>query len=497
MSKKQIRLVSIGVTSYARINKEYKADVQYPDGVDVTEELKKVDGENGVVIVFPNGFRFQQSEGDQGTGKSSLQKALLELTGNILPPNAINSIDNDKKANIKVIGLDGFLYHIRATKSTYVIERIETDPETGEPILNDKGKEIKAEMKAPKDLIKKIVGPAGISPQWLAEMKPADQVTWLRSLYSLDQDILKQEVAIKKDYDTNYKSRTTAGNEHKRYKALVEASPFYKDQATHDKYFKETNFDDVEEKFKVAQENYTTYQRYEMGLKQLKEVSLANATNDVLRAEEEIKTIEEQIRQLQEKLSRAHDTKQQKVEAKIVIENRITEGDKWMEDNAKTKEEYEGFAQKITEATNFKANKQEYELMLANQKQMNHFSDEYTRLTHRLDELAKAKQQLIELFSPKIDGFEVCIPDEEEKREGLFYKGLSLDKLSESELWEMATQLWEQLNVQMVFVENINSLGTGAVAKFNQFIEQGGYVFATMMNREEKNLKITFAEKIK
>lgn len=497
MSKQQIRFVSLGVTSYARINKRYKADVKYPEGVDISEELKNVDSENGVVIVFPDGYRFQQSEGDQGTGKSSLQKALLELTGSLLAPNAINSIDNDKRINVKLWGLDGHLYSIRATKATYVIERIETDPETGEPIVNDKGKEIKGEMKSPKELIKKIVGPAGISPQWLAEMKPADQVAWLRSLYTLDQDVLKQEVTIRKDFQTNYEARTKAGNESKRYKAMLEGSPFYREQATHAKYFAETNFDGIEQQFKDAQLAYTEYQKTEIGLQQLKDIHLKNAELTVERADENIRHLEEHIKELQKKLALAHDEKQKKVEAKIQFEDRIKAGDKWIEDNAAVKTTYEGFSQKITAATEFKAKKQEWEIMLQNQKQANHFTDEYVRLTNRLDELAKAKQQLIELFSPKIERFEVCIPDEEDKREGLFYKDLSLDKLSESELWEMVLQLWKELNVQMAFVENINSLGTGAVEMFNMFIQQGGYVFATMMNRAEKNLKITFASEIK
>ncbi len=492
---KQIKLVSLGVQSYAGIDKKKKAEIDYPSGVDISDEMKKVDSENGIVLVFPENFRYQQSEGDQGTGKTSLLNSLLEVTGNILAPNAINSIDQDKKINLMLEGLDGHLYNVRTTKSTYVIERIDTDEE-GKPIVNEKGKMQKAEIKEPKSMIKKIVGPAGISPQWLRDMKPGEQVVWLRSLYTLDPEVLKTEAKIKTDYETNYKARTSAGNEHKRFKALVDASPYYGEYTRWEAYFASTNFDDVETKFKDAQEAYTQYQRYEMGLNQLKDVTLANATNDVLRAEGDIETIEKQIKELQKKLSEAHDAKQKKVEAKIAVENRITDGDKWITDNKAVKETYEGFSEKIKEATEFKGKKQEWETLLSNKKQMDHFSDERIRLTNRLDEMAKIKKELISQFSPAIEGFEVCIPDEEEKREGLFYHGKPLDQLAESELWELATQLWQELNVQMVFVENISSLGTGAITKFNEFIEKGGYVFATVMNRAEKNLKITFQSKI-
>lgn len=496
MSKQQIKLVSLGVASFARINKDYKAQVDYPQGVDISEELKKIDSDNGIVLVFPENYRLQLSEGDQGVGKSSLQKSLLELTGNILAPNAINSIDNDKKINLKTWGLDGHLYHIRSTKSTYVIERIETDEE-GKPIINEKGKEIKAEMKEPKTMIKKIVGPAGISPNWLVEMKPSEQIAWVRSLFTLDQDVLKQELEITKKYNESYKARTQAGNDQKRYKNLTESSPFYKEQEKHEKYFAETSFEDVEQSMKTIQEKHSEYQRYEMGLQQLKDISLKNAIANVDKADETIVSIENEIKRLQEQLSKAHDAKQAAVEGKIAVENRIKAGDEWIEENKSVVEEMQSFGEKVKEASEFKAKKQEWEIMLENQKQMNHYETEYQRLTTLIDEYAKTKQQLVEMFTPKVEGFEVCIPDENEKREGLFYNGMSLDKLSESELWEMATQLWQVMNVQMVFVENINSLGTGAIEKFNQFIQQGGYVFATMMNRAEKNLKITFDNTIK
>lgn len=495
-NKQQIKLVSLGVISYARINKDYKAQVDYPQGVDITEELKKIDNDNGIVLVFPDNYRFQQSEGNQGVGKSSLHKALLELTGNIMVPNAINSIDNDKRINLKTWGLDGHLYHIRATKSTYVIERIETDEE-GNPIISEKGKEIKAEIKEPKTMIKKIVGPAGVSPNWLVEMKPADQIAWVRSLFTLDQDVLKQELDITKKYNEAYKARTQAGNDHKRYKNLTESSPFYKEQEKHEKYFAETSFENVEQSMKSIQERHSEYQRNEMGLKQLKDITLQNALMNVEKADETIVSIENEIKRLQQELAKAHDDKQATIEAKIAVENRIKAGEEWIEANKSVVQEMESFGEKVKEASEFKAKKQEWEVMLENQKQMNHYESEYQRLTVLIDEYAKTKQQLVEMFTPKVEGFEVCIPDENEKREGLFYKGMSLDKLSESELWEMATQLWQVMNVQMVFVENINSLGTGAVEKFNEFIAQGGYVFATMMNRAEKNLKITFDTSIK
>lgn len=489
--------IHFAVESFARINKEYHADVQYPEGSAVADLLKDLDSEAGIVMVFPPGFRYQQSEGDQGVGKSSWQGALLEATGNVLVPNAINSIDKTKSFRFKTWGQDGYQYLIRGTKSDYVIERLETDPETGDPVLNAKGKQIRSEMKSPKTFIRQITGPAGISPLWLKDMKPADQITWLRGLYSLSQDFIKEETRINGEYTTSYNSRTKAGNELDRYKALTKSSEYYADQPAWEKYFTETSFEKLEQEFADIKTKYNEYSQNENLLKTAKETHLPAKEKAVEFVDDEIEDINKKIRQLQELLAAKHNEKDERMKEVNAYKERIEKTEKWLEDNKSVKEDYDNQNAKIIEATEFKAKKMQWEQMLENQKQMNHYEDEYQRLTGRIDALKEARAKLTELFSPKIAGFEVCIPNEEDKREGLYYKGLSLDQLSESELWEMATQLWDELNVQMVFVENISGLGSGAIEMFNKFIERGGYVFATVMNRAEKNLKITFSDKIK
>lgn len=496
-SQKKFQPVSFTVESYARIDKNYHADVNYPEGIDVSLLLKDIDSEGGIVVIFPPGFNYTQLEGNQGTGKSSWTSALLEATGNILLPNAINSIDQTKRFNFKTWGIDGNLYNIRGTKSDFVIERLETDPDTGEPIINNKGKQVKSEMKSPKTFIRQIVGPAGISPQWLKDMAPAEQITWLRGLYSLDQDVLKKEVEINQEHTTTYKARTKAGNDYDRYKTMTTSSLYYADQPKHDKYFKETSFESLEKEFEDIKVKYEEYSQKANSLKNSKEIHLLAFEKAVTQVETDITGIEDQIKALQLKLAEKHNEKDEKVKNLNDYKERIATGEKWMKENAEIKTKYDNLNTKIVEATEFKAKKQEWETMLENQKQMNHYENEYQRLTQRIDALNEAKAKLTELYSPKIEGFEVFIPDEEQKKHGLFYKGHPLIELSESELWEMATALWKELNVHMVFVENINSLGTGAIDMFNKFIERGGYIFATMMNRAEKNLKITFTDKIK
>lgn len=496
--QKKFQPISFAVKSFARINKDYKADVNYPEEVQniIAEMEKDVDADGGIVVIFPPGYHYQESEGDQGTGKSSWQKALLEATGNILVPNAINSIDQTKAFNFKTWGQDGYQYHIRGTKSDYVIERLETNPETGEPILNAKGKPIKSEMKSPKTFIRQIVGPAGISPMFLAEMKPDEQIAWLRGLYAVDQSVIQQEVKLTNEYNSAYASRTAAGNKHATYKSLTISSPYYKDQPTHEKYFKETSFETLEQEFADIRTKYEEYRKNESAAANAREVSAQQYSRAIETTVAEIAGIEEQIAALQEKLALKKLEHEQKVKALEDFSTRLKKTEDWLEENKSIKEKYDNLNTRLVEATEFKANKQQWETMLENQKQMNHYENEYQRLTGLINGIKEAKSKLTEMFSPQIEGFKVYIPDEEEKRHGLYYKDHPLIELSESELWEMATQLWEKLNVQMVFVENISGLGSGAIEKFNQFIERGGFVFATKMNRAEKNLKISFSTKI-
>lgn len=494
--QKKLVPISFQVQSYARIDKKYKADIDYPKNFDPADLLKELDPESGIALIFPPGFNFIVNEGDQGAGKTSWQTALRDAIGNIVAPNAINSIDQTKAFKFKFWGLDGNLYQARQTKSDFVLERIEADPDSGEVILNAKGKPVMSEMKSPRTFIKQVAGRAGISPMELRDMTPDEQIKWLRDLYSLDQEVLLKEVEIKKEYDSAYKARTAAGNEHARYKALTTGSPYYADQPTHQKYFSETSFEKLEQEFAETQTQYAEYTRNENLLKNAKETNLPIYEKAVTDADTAIADINEKIRLLQEQLVTAHNTKDEKVKALNEYKERIGKTEKWITDNKALKDNYDNLNTKIAEATEFKANKQQWELMLENQKQMNHFETEYQRLTGLIDGLVKAKAELTELFSPKVEGFEVCIPDETDKRHGLYYKGLPLIQLAESELWEMAVQLWTELSIYMVFVEHISELGSGAVEMFNKFIDRGGFVFATKMNRAEKNLKITFSDKI-
>lgn len=494
MSNNQLKFHHLQIGSYAGITKDTPVDVNYP--TDISELTKNIDPDGGIVIVFPEGFNYMQKEGDQGTGKTSLDATLAELIGLEVAPNAINSITKEKWSKLRLTGKDGNLYEIRTTKATFSVDRIETDPDTGEIMTNAKGKEVKSEMKTPKEFIRRVVGPAGVSPDKIKAMSPADQVEWVRGLFTLSKEVLEQEAKIKQEYDASYKARTKAGNDKKFHKALVDDSPFYKEYGKWEKYFAETNFDDLEKKMAAVREAYTVFQKSEQGVETLKTLTLPAAKEQVSREEESMLAIQKKIQELQEQLTQKHNDLDVAKKNVIAVEERITNGQKWLDENKKAKEDFDSMSTQVADATNFKADKVKWEQMLENKKQMDHYEDEYIRLSNRIDEYAKAKQQIVALYSPDVEGLEVCTPQEGDDRQGLYYYGKTMVQLAESELWEMATKLWKTLGVKVIFVENISSLGSGAIDVFNEFLENGGMIFATMMNRAQKNMKITWHKKI-
>jgi hypothetical protein len=489
MSKEQIRFVSLGIQSYGKINKATKPDIVYP--LDLTPDIANLDPDGGVLIVFPEGCHVTLLEADQGRGKTSVITAIREGFANIeAPENAVNTEDNDKKGKFRVWGKDGVLYEIRLTKSTYVLEEIVT--ENGQPKLNEKGKEIKKEPKSPKATILKAIGPSGVDPNTLKEMKPAEQVKWIRSLYSLSTEALALEVENNNKRKTAYDNRTGVNNKYKFYKNLVEQSTHYprwkNDPKSLEEHFAQTTHDNVEQEVADIQKKYSDYQRYENDFNRLR-AQEQNLTREIGEKANEIIELEKKL-----ELLKANQV--QRINEQNILNTRIEEGEKWLEANKQVVEDNNNAIKKIQDANTFRNERKEFHELLENKKQMDHFESESQRLTNIVNACDQWKKEFVKSFTPDIPEIEICIPDENDPREGILFRGATSDKWSESEAWEVASQIWESLGIRIIFVENVTSLGSGAIEKLNHFANNGGYVFGTMMNRAEKNLKITISNQL-
>jgi outer membrane murein-binding lipoprotein Lpp len=492
MTPHQLRFVAIAAQAYAGISTKTKTKIVYPKASDVKKlaaKFQKLDPEAGAVIFFPEGYPYMQVESDQGKGKTSLLKAIAEAGGAEPPVNAVNTDENDKKAYFRFWGKDGRLYDAALTRSGAALYEVETD-EDGEPVLNQKGVEIRKDVRTPKAMLQQVLGPTGISPLKVAEKNPDEQVKWIRSLYLLDQEVLKEEVALNKAIKDAFDARTKAGQKYTDFKKALGMNEYYTGMEEWQEYFaaNKDKYNDVPKQMKEIQTKWLEYTKAESGLENLNKRQPEIAG--------EVKRVDDEIADLEKKLAAA---KEKKVSLQTEAQGnnvRITTGEQWLKDNKTIKTRYENLTKLAEESMKYQLSHEAYNRMMADKKQMDHFQDEKIRLDGLVEAKRELKKKFIQTFSPDIKDFEVCVPDETDKREGLYFRKKPLNYLSESEQWEWFVPLCQQTNIQLILVDNINTLGTGSIQKFNEFASQGAYIFGTIMNRSEKALKITFDMKV-
>jgi hypothetical protein len=203
----------------------------------------------------------------------------------------------------------------------------------------------------------------------------------------------------------------------------------------------------------------------------------------------DIESTQAEIKRLQEKLANLQ-------QWYATSEKALEEENLYLLNNKNIVTEYENSTSLVKEATEYKAKKQEFYSMLVNLEEYNKVSDEAINLDGKLTELRKLKAKFNAEAIPDIPGLAVYTPDEEETREGAFFKDMPIGMLCESEQWEWYVPFAKACKIRVMYIENITNLGSGSIKQFNEFIEQGGYVFASRMDVEQKNLRITFNTKI-
>lgn len=437
---------------------------------------------NPIVISFPDGHRFLKAEGDQGTNKTSTIEALKSLLGENMVANSVNSEDDDKKAIGRFIGKDGLLYQVRMTKTTFVLENIVTD-ENGEPVTDEKGKERSREEKKPMTLIRKLVGPLGISPMELKHKNTSEQIDWLQSHYSDGaEDFKKKETQIKQKSSAAYKKRTDVNRDIKKLNAILDANDFFKNKKKwEDEFAIISNEAAVQEKLNEKKEAAEKYIRAEEKLKTVKAQAQSVDT--------ETAAIQAEIERLQKALEL------KKGEA-AELQEKISVGEKFLEENKTINDEYQETNDTFLRIQELKISKAGFDAMIASETELSSLSKQKEELTNEYEAANTDLSEYIKSFTPDIPDFEVKIATDDSNDEGLFYRGKSIDQLCESELWEMCLLIWAAFDVRVVFVENLNSLGSNAIDRLNWFVNNGGYVFATEMDRAEKNIKISINTKI-
>jgi hypothetical protein len=476
MSKNWLQFRDIRILSFAGISKGQKADIVYPEGFKPSEEI---DPNNGIVIFFPPDARYIEASGDKGVGKSSFLSLVSEAAGAMGFPRFINTKDKDKKYD-QTIQLGEDWYRIKATRTQFDLFKLVLNPD-GTIQTDAKGEPVGVRQSKPKDLLKKLIGPVGKSPIDVAAMKPDEQVKWIRTVAALNEQQQAFEKELNGRIKETYDARTKANNETNRLHTALENNGYYKDYEGWIAKFKEAKFENMEAEVERVTKAHAEYTGKQQELADLTDTQ-NDLQSDITRIEEEIKRLQLQLNTKKEEW-KSNDAKRDQLQ-------------NYLEDNKQIKDDFANISQKVAEAQQYHIDKANFEHMVRDLNSYNHFSGEATRLDGKLTELRELKKKFLQDVTPKVEGLELFIPDEEETREGLYYNGLPLNMVCESDNWLWHGELSRVLPIKIIHVENVTSLGTETVEKFNEFIQAGGMVFGTRMERGQRDLRITFHTKM-
>lgn len=479
-SKNWLKFLSIQWFSFAGLFKGQKVEIEYPEGFQPKYEP---DPEQGIVVFFPPEHRYVEASGDQGVGKSSFLSMVKEAAGHLALGRFINRKDDNKKYTEEFESTDGRLYRVVATKTQFDLYEVIRD-ENGNNMKDSKGRDVISRVGTPKEMVQRMVGPAGKSPMEVATMNPDKQVEWFRSVVKLTREQLETEADINRNINTTYDQRKRANARTNELTKVLGNNDYYKEYEKWMNHFSKENterYKNVDQEIKAVQNRHSEYQANQRAA-----YDLANLRN---KKEVEIEEIQEEIKRLNIKLSECQKEFSE-------IEEQRQQVDLYLVEHAGVVQEYEQSTLLVREASEFFQQKAQFDNMVAQLNEYNKVSDDANRLTGKLDELRKLKKEFDVSVTPDVEGLEVVTPTEEDKRHGVFYKELPLEMLAESEQWEWYTQLAKCCGIRVMYIENISSLGSGSLQKFNEFIEEGGYVFATRMDVEQKNLRVTFSTKV-
>jgi hypothetical protein len=466
----------------------------------VPESYEGIHKDMQLHVIFPEGLPIVGFEGDQGLTKTSNLNCLIALMGGEDSMKAVNEDDNNKKAELEIRDTEdpSIRYVGRLTKSGYTVTMIQ-----------DKGgKLVRSSINSPKAFIQRLIGPIGVSPMFLKEKNGKEQIKWIRGLYNFTQEQLDLENQIIQKRDKHFKERTEANRELKFIKtSLVESTFFAYDNSQkallptealgeRQKVIANSVFDDnaINSKIQDVTKRRDAYKGVKVRLGERKEYKP--------QVEKAIETSKEKIERLKRELAIEEEHLALHVKDLKDVEQRIAEAEKWVAENVSVEKEYEDAQNLLKNSAGLKLQKKELDDTLAQKKKYDDKEREIERLEAALSECDTLQKEFIRSFTPEIEGLEIVVPgmsigeSDVSKPEGLYMNGRSLLQLSESELWDLCLQLWHIQKVRVVIIDNMTNLGSDAVSRINWFVKNGGRVFYSAMDRDVKELKITYLDEI-
>jgi hypothetical protein len=430
-----------------------------------------IDSTNPIVINFDKarkGANVVKLTGDQGLGKTSTMTALMYLMGaafNIDAKNFKNLTDDTIDLNLN-FDYDGDSYNVTASGSAGRI--------TLKKFLDKEGKF--TSVSEPKTVLRNIFGNLGVSPMFLAELSGKKQIQWFKDTFGDNPRINKQEEELVKKIDDLFGKRRDVNRDIKNLKGALEVEPLYQNYEKSQAKFKDAPSAKKEkESFDALSEKNAEYTK--------SKDSVARFVSDLALKKNEIADLELRLAAAKKSASD--------------IDKRIDAGKKWLQENKNVPAQFEAANEAWINLSKTLAEYDKWKGVLKKEKELTDMQDDSQRADGWLDKLRLDLLELTQKYLPKIKGLAIKVKTSlDDDDEGIYYEGKTLAQLSESERWGLFCQIYEAKGVQFVFCENVNSLGSDAVAILNKLVKEGAQIFATEMDRKKDTMEITFETKI-
>ena len=423
-------------------------------------KLKKleVNSLGGINPSSPIVIDFTQSKwvnvsGDNGVGKTSLLNALLVGCGQLSKDNK-NLINNDSgkiDINLEFVGNDRLTYNVRCTKSLFSLTYEGTA--VPEPITK----------------MKSLLGVVGVSPMEVKNKPLKDIIKWL-STYSTKsaEEFEAQFLKLKNNIKAAQDSRASANRSLKALNEYLLSEPLFNNwEASEKKYIKPVD------------------------IKQLS-VSLENAGKDsdkLLQAETKLRQLKERQTNLQEQIENL----QNELDG---VTNNIKVGEKFVDANKGAKKAYDTVRIQYDNAHTEAQSYNKWQEIKTKKSERDEFETFAQKADAKEKELKQHVKDLQAEILPDIKGVELITEDTHEDgkvvKEGLYWEGRNVAQMSESEWLVIVLQIWKKLKVKVVVIDNLSSLGSGAIEWLEKLNKDGAYILAAEMSREQKSLQVEY-----
>ena len=413
---------------------------------------------NSAPVVFDfTQSKFVKLKGDEGLSKTNLINSLLMACGMLGAPDSkenkkfINDDTGKLELDMDFTGTDKYDYSVRCTKSVFSLTY------AGENIPE------------PLTKIKQLLGVVGISPMEIKTKPLKEIVKWLssysnKSAEEFEAQMDKFKISIKSARE----SRAMANKSAKALNEfLVNEDLYINWEESEVKFAKDVDLKELSGKLDAAGKKSDKYIQSE-----------GKVRAQIDRKEVLVK----QIADLQKEL--------------LTVGENIAIGTEWLEKNKTVKKDYDDIRKEYDNAAakSIQYNKWQEVKRKAKDK------DEYETLSQRSDaqekELLQRVKELQAEIIPDLKGLELVMEDTHEdgvmKKEGLYFEGKSVTKLSESQWWSVVLSIWRKYKVKTVVIDNYQSLGSGAVAILEKLANDGAYILVAEMDRKKKSLEIIY-----